>query len=169
MGVVPPASMTAHGLRAPSARPRRSASARPLTDLRAHFEAVPVAHATQQHGAAGRVAGDAYQRILSTVRFDPVDVEQQVPGLQPGALRRTADVEIADDHARVLEPELLHLLLRHILRHDADPAADDAAVGDDVVEHPAHHVHGDREADALDADTLGDDRGVDAHQRAAGI
>ncbi len=67
------------------------------------------------------------------------------------------------------EAELLRLLLRQILRHDADPAADDAAVGDDVAEHAAHHVHRNGEADALDADVLGDDGGVDADQRAARI
>ena len=52
---------------------------------------------------------------------------------------------------------------------EADPAADHAALRDEVGEHAAHHVHGDREADALDAEVLGDDGRVDADERAAGI
>ena len=40
---------------------------------------------------------------------------------------------------------------------------------EDLVHHAAHQVHRDREADALDAEILGEHRGVDADQLAAGI
>ena len=42
-----------------------------------------------------------------------------------------------------------------------------AAVREDLIHHAAHHVHRDREADALDAEVLRQHRGVDADQLAA--
>src|SRR2546430_14914976 len=146
-----------------------SPAARALAHLRPQFEHAPAAQPAQHDAAAGLVAGDAPERILRAARSHPVDREQQVAGLQPRLLSGTAHVQIADEHSGLRQTPLLRLLVREILRNDADPAADHPAVSDDVGHHPAHHVHRNGEADALDADVLGDDGGVDPDQRAAGV
>ena len=55
---------------------------------------------------------------------------------------------------------------RQFLGRHAQPAATHATVLDDLVHHTAHHVHGNREADAVRAQRLGQDRGIDADQLA---
>src|ERR1700719_324709 len=65
--------------------PCPSAAAWALPHLGVHLEHVPAAQPAQQHAAAGRMAGDATERILSTVRRTAVDAEQQIAGLQPRA------------------------------------------------------------------------------------
>src|SRR5436190_751960 len=142
---------------------------RPLTHLRPHFEHAAAAQPAQHNVAARLAPGDAHKRILRVRRSSPVDGEQQIPGPQARLQSGTAEVQLLDQNARLREPELPRLLLRHVLGDDSDPAADHPAVGDDLGEYPAHHVHGDREADALDPEVLGDDGGVDAHQRAARV
>ena len=109
------------------------------------------------------------ERILRTVHGSAVDREQQVARQQPGLLSGAADVQVADDYAALGEAGLHRLLIGDVLGHDADPPADDAAMRDDVAQHAAHHVHGDGEADSLDAQALGDNRGVDADERAARV
>src|ERR1700722_18251442 len=138
---------------------------RTLPDLRAYFEGTAAAQAAQEDGGAGLVAGDAPECILGAVGRAVVDRGEQVPGLQPRLLGWAADVEVADHDARLRQTELARLIVREVLGHDADPAADDAPVRDDLAQDPAHHVDRDRKADALDADVLGDDGGVDAYQR----
>ena len=70
-------------------------------------------------------------------------------------------------------PELLRLLVIDVLRQDADPAADHAAVIEDVLHDAAGQIHRNRKADALDADVaavaLVEHRGIDADQLAARI
>src|SRR5262249_47135083 len=146
-----------------------SAAARTLPHLCPHLENAPAAHAAQHYTRAGLSARDAAEGVLGAVRRGAIDSEQQIPRLQPRMLRGAAGVGIADEHGWLPEPELLCLLLGHILGHDANPAAYDAAVGNDVAQHAPHHVHRDGEADALDTDVLGDDGGVDADQCPARI
>ena len=70
-------------------------------------------------------------------------------------------------------PSCLRLLVVDVLRHDADPAADHAAVIEDLLHDAARQIHRDRKADALDADiaavVLVEHRGVDADQLAARV
>ncbi len=117
-----------------------------------------------------RLAGcNAGAGILGGGYGDAVDGEQQIPGLHPGLLAGAAHIEIGDDHPAMGQAELLRLRVGDVFGHYSDPAADDAAVLDDVVQHAAHHVDGNRKTDALDSEALRDDGGVDADQRAAGI
>src|SRR5579864_7140343 len=148
---------------------RASAAFGTLTDGGVYGEVAPAAHAVQLQARARLVIGDASECVLGAARGGAVDLEQQIAGLQPGPLRRAADVQRADHHPGLAQPELLGLLLGHVLGYDADPAAYHAAVRDDLAHHAAHHVHRDREADTLDAEILGDDRRVDADQLAAGV
>src|SRR5579863_9508352 len=98
---------------------------RTLPDLRAYFEG---AQAAQEDGGAGLVAGDASERILGAVGSRAIDLGEQVPGLQARLLGRTADIEVADHDARLRQSQLARLIVREVLRDDADPAADDAPV-----------------------------------------
>ena len=52
------------------------------------------------------------------------------------------------------QAELGRLFVAEVVGNEADPAANHAAVGDDVVHHPAHQVDRDGKADALDAEFL---------------
>ncbi len=83
----------------------------------------------------------------------------------PGAVR----VEVHDHHAAVCQAKAGRLVIGEILGDDTDPAADDLAVGDQVVHDPAHHVHGYGEADAFRATRFGDNGRIDAHQLTAGV
>src|SRR5215470_16860850 len=91
-----------------------STAARTLPHLRPYLEDPAATHATQQHARAGLTAGDAPEGILRAVGWAPIDAEQQIARLQPRMLRGATDVEIADQHRRLPESELLCLLLRHI-------------------------------------------------------
>ena len=74
-------------------------------------------------------------------------------------------------------PSLHCLLIRQVLRHEAQPAAHHMPVRQDLFHHAAHQIDGNRKADAFGS-AVGtiEHRGVDAHQiavcideRAAGI
>ena len=110
------------------------------------------------------MTGDAAERVLRPARGYAVDREQQIARLKARALARAADIQVRDHNPALRKPELPRLLIAQILRHDADPAAYHTPVRDDVAQHPAHHVDRDREADALDAQVLGDDGSVDTDQ-----
>src|SRR5213082_2302043 len=109
---------------------------RPLTHLRPHFEHAAAAQPAQRNVAARLAPGDAQERILRVRRSSPVDGEQQIPGPQARLQSGTAEVQLLDQNARLREPELPRLLLRHVLGDDPDPAADHPAVGDDLGEYP---------------------------------
>src|SRR6185503_21103516 len=82
---------------------------------------------------------------------------------------RALAVDEAHEHRALGEARLLDRLRRDVARHDADPAAHDAAVLQDRVHDPAHQVDRDREADALDAGLAPGDRAVEPHEFSARI
>src|SRR6185312_2832687 len=143
--------------------------ARPLADLHFHVELAAAALIVEHERRAGLAAGDPGVGVLGRTHGGAIDGEQKIAGLEPGLLPGAVDIEIGDDDTAAREPELLRLRVRDVFGDDSDPAADDAAVLDDVVQHAADHVHRDRKTDAFDAEALGDDGGVDTDQRTAGI
>ena len=80
-----------------------------LPDLCAHLERAPGAHGAQQDALVGHDAGDTHQGILRAVRLLAVNGEQDISGLQAGALGGAADIEIGDGDYGRLEAELLRL------------------------------------------------------------
>ena len=87
--------------------------------------------------------------------------------------RGTVAIHVGDHDAAARQAELLRLLVVDVLRQDADPAADHAAVIEDILHDAAGQIDRDREADALDAHVaavaLVEHRRVDADQFAARI
>ncbi len=61
------------------------------------------------------------------------------------------------------------LLVRHVLGHYANPAANHSAVRNDVAQHAAHHVYRNGEPDTFDAEILGNDGRVDPDECAARV
>src|SRR5579883_127884 len=143
--------------------------ARPLDHSHFDVKLATAALIVQGERRAGLTDGNACVGVLGGRHWDAVDGEQQIPGLEPGLLPGAAHVEIGDDDAAVDQPELLSFRIGNILGHDPDPAADDASVLDDVVQHAADHVDRDRKTDSFDPETLGDHGCVDPDQRSAGI
>src|SRR5690348_3834625 len=149
------------------AAPLAGGGGRPVGDLHLYIELAPPSLIVKGERRAGLAAGNTGIGVLGGGHRDAVDGKQQIAWLEPGLLPGAAHIEIGDDDAAMGEPELLRLRVRNVFRHDPDPAADDAPILDDVMQHAADHVHGNRKTDALDPEALGDDGGVDADQRAA--
>ena len=99
----------------------------------------------------------------------PSMVSIMSPRAQAGLQRRAIRVQVADHHAGVRQARAAAHRSADVLEHDADPAADHAAVLQDLAHHAAHQVHRDRDADAFGAQVLAQHRGVDADQLAARI
>ena len=109
------------------------------------------------------------------VAISPSD-SRMSPVCKPGLRRRSVRCDRMQHHGRA-HVELRRIRhparQRHRVDADAEPGAVHAAMAQDLADHEAHRVAGDRKADALRA---ADHRGVDAddsasrrHQRAAGI
>src|SRR6185312_235419 len=140
-----------------------------LDDLHFHVELTAASLIVEGHHHAGLAAGDAGACVLGRRNGCAIDGEQQISWLHPGLHSGAADIEIGDHDAAVSEPELPRLAVGDVFRHDPDPATDDPSVLDDVVQHTADHVDGDRKTDAFHAQALGNDGGVDPNQHPAGI
>ena len=128
--------------------------------------------------AAERTGGEAIIKAVGIVDGLAVDRDHQIGQFQPCPRRRAARRDIGDQRAGGnAKPQRLGDLGRHRLQPGAEPRplhrlAAALGGGDD----DAHHVGGDRKADALRAAGAREDRGVDADelaghvdQRAAGI
>ena len=120
---------------------------------------------------------DPVERFLCAEDRLAVEVRDEIVTLQADERGRSTWSHVADaQRGRRIDAQRRRRRARHFLGFDAQPAASHAAVREDLVHHAAHHVHRNREADAVGAKVLRQHRGVDADQlalrvdeRAAGI
>ena len=113
---------------------------------------------------------NARHQIVAVLHRLAVHGDDDVVGLQPGLVRRSALVHVADQYARAGAQPLEQLgLVVALVPFDSDGPARHPASPDDVVIHARHHIDGQREADALISAALRRDHGVDADHLAANI
>src|SRR5262249_16863467 len=113
-------------------------------------------------------------QIARAFHWTPVELEQDVAGLEPRLGGRAVGDHLVDEHPlRVLSAERADELRAERLDRAAEPAARHTTLVAKLGVDLAGHVRGDREADAR---APGDDRGVDpdhlalhVHERAAGV
>ena len=126
----------------------------------------------------GGELGDAREQLRRVARRLAVDLEHDVAHLDAGALGGPVPLRRRGSARRPTSSSASAFAMsaRDVLRLDAEPAARDLAVADDLLEHVARERDRDREADAQRAARLREDRAVDADQiarrvdqRAAGV
>src|ERR1700716_2371490 len=132
-------------------------------------EFTPSAHSMDRNSRTRLVSCNPAEGILGAAHGRAVDGQNEVAGLQSRLLRGAAHIQVGNQYAALGETVLGGLLVRDVLGHDSDPAANDAPIRNDVAEYTAHHVDRNREPDALDPQVLGDDGRVDADECAARV
>src|SRR5262249_9001156 len=109
-----------------------------------------------------RVAYDPRQ-VAHLLDVLAVQLDDDVPGFDPGGLRRPLVVNTCDERtSRRLEIEAVGDLVGHLLNLDAKPTAADFAVLLQLRRDGLHDLGGHRKADADRAAGRRDDGGVDA-------
>jgi len=159
-----------------------------LRDLREYFRAVRnrqrdffglfVADVAHLHGLADYSFRDGIHQVGASVHRLAVDIGDDIAGLQAGFIGRAAWLYGFNDDA-VGDAEFLHehgIIAAILLESDADGAASDFAVGDELIVDVDYRRGRQREADAFEAAAAGVDGSVDADdfaghvdERAAGI
>ena len=140
---------------------------RPFDDLAcAPFGGRPSRSTFTEIVVSGRCAATRANASRALCTGVPSISSSMSPGRSPAFSAGLSTIQVGEQHTVLRKAELRRLLLGDVLRHDADPAAHHATARDDVVQHAAHHVHRDGEADAFHAQALGDDGRVDADERA---
>jgi hypothetical protein len=140
--------------------------------FQSRFECQPLRAATRLNvqQRAGRHRRDAVERFLSVDDRLAVEMRDEIVALQADERRRsvrsTSLMRSAGGGSMPERPPLPRAALPATSRQ---PAAPHAPVREDLIHHAAHHVHGNREADAVGAEVLREHRRVDADQLALGV
>ena len=147
-------------------------------DYERDFFGLFVADVADLHGLADYGLGDGIYQFGAGVYGLAVDIGDHVAGLQAGFVGRAAGLD-GFDYDAVGDAEFLHqhgIIAAIFLERDADGAAGDFAVGDQLIVNADDSRGGQREADTFEAAAACVDGGVDADyfaghvdERAAGI
>src|SRR4051794_27808985 len=141
-----------------------------LLDRSRQHALITITFDSQGNRLADALQADMIPHLGGAMDLDPIDGDHDVAALQTRALGRRTRFDLGDDGAfGSTNAHRFRNLGREVLQGDANSAAADFTIFDDLVHDGARHVDRDREPDADIAAAWRQDSGVDPDQPAAQI